>query len=185
MTALLLAEFRRVPDALSKPRGAPAAARYGLLDAFTPFPVEGMDELLDHAPKSHSGRHVHRRRGHGGAGVRHRIYSAVIDYPYNSGGRPLDAWPAFMLVPFATGILVAAICGFITFLLGAGLPRLHHPLFVVEGFERASQDRFILALARPGERRRGPPDDRILPRAPALRQSARWGRRRSMTRSSV
>ena len=43
-------------------------------------------------------------------------YSAVINYPYNSGGRPLDAWPAFMLVPFATGILVAAIAGFTTFL---------------------------------------------------------------------
>ena len=42
-------------------------------------------------------------------------YSAVIGYPYNSGGRPLDAWPAFMLVPFAIGILAAAIAGFITF----------------------------------------------------------------------
>ena len=35
-------------------------------------------------------------------------YSAVISYPYESGGRPLDAWTAFMLVPFSTGILVAA-----------------------------------------------------------------------------
>ena len=44
-------------------------------------------------------------------------YSAVINYPYNSGGRPLDAWPAFMLVPFAIGILVASIAGFIAFLM--------------------------------------------------------------------
>jgi hypothetical protein len=76
-------------------------------------------------------------------------YSAVINFPYNSGGRPLDAWPAFMLVPFATGILVAAIAGFAALLLECGLPRLHHALFAVEGFERASQDRFILALERP------------------------------------
>ena len=53
-------------------------------------------------------------------------YSAVINYPYNSGGRPLDAWPAFMLVPFAIGILVAAIAGFATLLVECGLPRLHH-----------------------------------------------------------
>ena len=44
-------------------------------------------------------------------------HSAVFSYPYNSGGRPFDAWPTFMLVPFATGILVAAIAGFITFLI--------------------------------------------------------------------
>ena len=92
------------------------------------------------------------------------IISAVINYPYNSGGRPLDAWPAFMLVPFATGILVAAIAGFAAFLIETGLPRLHHPLFAVEGFERASQDRFVLALEPPDgttQRRRR---HRLLPR---------------------
>ena len=75
-------------------------------------------------------------------------FSAVIDYPFNGGGRPLDAWPAFMLVPFATGILAAAVAGFIALLTETGLPRLHDPLFAVEGFERASQDPFILALER-------------------------------------
>jgi hypothetical protein len=78
-------------------------------------------------------------------------FSAAIDYPYNSGGRPLNSWPAFMLVPFATGILVAAIAGFAAFLAECGLPRLYHPLFAVEGFERASQDRFVLAIARPDD----------------------------------
>jgi hypothetical protein len=76
-------------------------------------------------------------------------YTAAVNYPYNSGGRPLNAWPAFMLVPFATGILGATIAGLITFLFENGLPRLHHPLFAVEGFERATQDRFFLMLALP------------------------------------
>ena len=30
-----------------------------------------------------------------------------------------------------------------------GLPRLHHPLFEIEGFERVSQDRFLLAIDPP------------------------------------
>ncbi len=76
-------------------------------------------------------------------------YSAVIDYPINCGGRPLNSWPAFMLFPFAIGILGAASAGFIALLVETGLPRLHHPLFEIPGFERASQDRFLLALEAP------------------------------------
>jgi hypothetical protein len=30
-----------------------------------------------------------------------------------------------------------------------GLPRLHHALFGIDGFERVSQDAFLLALASP------------------------------------
>jgi len=156
MTALLLAEFAdsmRFVDAARRAQGA----HYRLVDAFTPFPVEGVHELLE--PRDSRIRVAMFVGGVATAAAAYGLeyYSAVIDYPYNSGGRPLDAWPAFMLVPFATGILVAAIAGFATLLVECGLPRLHHALFAVEGFERASQDRFILALERPAaddERRR-------------------------------
>jgi hypothetical protein len=148
MTALLLAEFAdstRFVEAARRAHGA----HYRLVDAFTPFPVDGMHELLDQRKS-----HIRVAMFVGGIGMAVaayalEYYSAVINFPYNSGGRPLDAWPAFMLVPFATGILVAAIAGFAALLLECGLPRLHHALFAVEGFERASQDRFILALERP------------------------------------
>lgn len=150
MPALLLAQFAESARFVEAARRA-KRADYRLVDAFTPFPVEAMHELLD------------RRRSHirvamfiGGIAMAAlaygtEYYSAVIGYPYNSGGRPLDAWPAFMLVPFATGILVAAIAGLTTFLIECRLPRLHHALFAVEGFERASQDQFILALERPAQ----------------------------------
>ena len=97
----------------------------------------------------------------------------MIDYPYNSGGRPFDAWPAFMLVPFATGILLAAIAGFATFLIECGLPRLHDALFAVEGFERASQDRFMLALERPAG------DDECAARSSFFAAPAPWRSARS------
>ena len=52
-------------------------------------------------------------------------------------------------------MLAAALAGFVAFLVGSGLPRLHHPVFAAHGFERASQDRFFLAVAdsRGGRRR--------------------------------
>jgi ActD protein len=148
MTKVLLAEFgdsSRFVEAARRARGA----RYRLIDAFTPFPVDDINVLLEHR-----GSRIRVAMFIGGMAMALFAYgleyfSAAIDYPYNSGGRPLHAWPTFMLVPFATGILVAAIVGFTTFLIECGLPRLYHPLFAIEGFERASQDRFVLALVGP------------------------------------
>ena len=74
-------------------------------------------------------------------------YSAVVNYPLDVGGRPLNSWPVFMLVPFEVGVLAAVIAGLIAFLANCGLPALHHPVFDIVGFERASQDRFFLLVA--------------------------------------
>jgi Protein of unknown function (DUF3341) len=148
MTGLLVAAFG------DQTRFIHAAQRahhvhYRLIDACTPFPVEEVQELLDHGRS-----HVRLAMFVGGVAMAASAYgleyfSAVINYPYKSGGRPLDAWPAFMLVPFATGILLAAVCGFVCFLYEAGLPSLSHPLFAAQGFDRVSQDRFALVLERP------------------------------------
>lgn len=149
MTAVLLAEF---PQARQLKRAAGLARRrsYRLVDAMTPHYVEGLAELLDRRPSRI--RLAMFIAGVSVAALAYfagEFYTAVVNYPYNSGGRPLDAWPAFMLVPFATGILAASVAGLTTFLYECGLPRLHHPLFAVPGFERASQDRFWLMLAAP------------------------------------
>ncbi|MBV9458751.1 MAG: DUF3341 domain-containing protein [Bradyrhizobium sp.] len=145
MTQLLLAEFadqRRFVEAAR-------AVRSCIVDAYTPYPVEELP--LTHAHRESRVRPAMFAGGILMAALAYGLeyYSAVIDYPYNSGGRPLDAWPAFMLVPFATGILVAAICGFATFLFETGLPNLSNPLFAIDGFERASQDRFLLMMEFP------------------------------------
>lgn len=150
MTRLLLAEFAEAAGLVGAARQA-HRAQYRLLDAYTPFPVTGVLELLEHRRSR-----IRQAMFIGGVAMAASAYgleyfSAVINYPYNSGGRPLDAWPAFMLVPFATGILVAAICGFVAFLFETGLPSLSDPLFAIDGFERVSQDRFVLAVELPHE----------------------------------
>lgn len=148
MATLMLVEFADATHFIDAARRA-RNARYRLADAFSPFPVDGMLELLQHRPSRIRVAIFIGGIAMAAAAYGLEYFSAVINYPYNSGGRPLDAWPAFMLVPFATGILVASIAGFGRFLFECGLPRLYHPLFAVEGFERANQDRFILALERP------------------------------------
>ena len=148
MTNVLIVQFS---DSGTMLQAARESKREGtaVLDAFSPFPVEGMAELL--GATSTRLRVVMAIGGLGMAAFAFGLqyYSAAIDYPINSGGRPLNSWPAFMLVPFATGILAAAVCGFIALLWETGLPRLHHPLFEIPDFERASQDKFLLALEAP------------------------------------
>jgi len=150
MTNVLLAEFADSSRLVVAARHV-LSSHWHVLEAYTPYPVEDIAGM----PKPQVSR-IRPAMFVGGVlmavlayGVEY--YSAVINYPYNSGGRPLDAWPAFMLVPFATGILLAAVCGFARFLREGGLPRLSNPLFGIDQFARASQDRFLLAVELPHE----------------------------------
>jgi hypothetical protein len=141
----LLAEFRD-EEAL---RGAARAARehgYTRVEAYSPFPLEGMDEVIPVernwvAPAALVGGLA------GGAGTYFlQYYAAVIDYPVNYGGRPLHSWPAFIPATFEITILGAALAAVAVMLVQNGLPRLHHPLFEVPEFESASRNRFFLCL---------------------------------------
>ena len=148
MTKVLLAEFAHVRALRDAADGARHRG-YRLLDTLTPFPVEDVAGMLDGPPSKvrvfmFAGGLLIAAMALGG-----EYFTAVVNYPYNVGGRPLNSWPAFMLVPFATGILGASIAGFIRFLAETGLPRLNHPLFAVKGIERSTQDRFFLAVAAP------------------------------------
>jgi hypothetical protein len=145
---MLLAEFAQA-HRLREAAETACRRGYKLVDAFTPFPVEDVADMLESQPSKvrvfmFAGGILIAAMALGG-----EYYTVVFNYPYNAGGRPLNSWAAFMLVPFATGILGATIAGFIRFLFETGLPRLHFPLFAVEGAERASQDRFFLAIEAP------------------------------------
>lgn len=143
MTGPLLAEFRD-PETMLHAIGAVKRHRHRAIDAFTPYPIEGLAEELDVAASPI--RIIMLAGGLLVAAFAFGLqwYSAVIDYPLNSGGRPLNSWQVFVLVPFEVGIFAAALFGVIALLRSCGLPRLHHPLFEVPGFERATQDRYFL-----------------------------------------
>jgi hypothetical protein len=146
MNGPLIAEFAD-PDALRAALALIKGSEHRALDAFTPYPVEGLAEELDMPPSRI--RYAMLAGGLVVAACAFALqwYSAVIDYPMNSGGRPLNSWQVFLLVPFEVGVFAAALCGVIAFFRSCGLPRLHHPLFEIFGFERATQDHFFLLAA--------------------------------------
>jgi hypothetical protein len=117
------------------------------LDAFTPYPVEGLPELMN-VPRSHIPLWAFVGGAVGGIGiVALQLYSTTINYPINVGGRPLDSWTAFAIPGFECLILGAALAAFFGMLAGNRLPRLYHPVFNARSFSLADANRFYLLLS--------------------------------------
>ena len=141
----LLAEFSSA-DALCAAARQAREHGYTRAEAYSPFPIEGLDEVLGSgpdrvAPAALAGGLL------GGAGTYFlQWYAAVVDYPLNIGGRPLHSWPAFIPATFELTILGGALAAVIAMLALNGLPRLYHPLFEVDEFELASRNLFFLCL---------------------------------------
>jgi hypothetical protein len=140
----LMGEFPS-PDALLEAAKRMRGFGYERLEAYSPYPVEGLDAVL--------GFHDTRVRWLGliggliGAAVAFgmQVYTNH-DWPINVGGRPIYPIPAFLVVVFELTILFAVLVPVFGMLALNGLPRLHHPVFGARRFALATEDRFFLCL---------------------------------------
>jgi hypothetical protein len=145
---ILLAEFAS-PETLVCAGKAARKADFEIIDAFTPFPVPEMADILP--PDGRGIRFIMLAGGILIAGACYLLewWTAVIAYPFNAGGRALHSWPVFFLVPFEFGVLGAAVCGLAVLFFRTGLPKLHDALFESDLIGRANADGFLLAVSRP------------------------------------
>jgi hypothetical protein len=141
----LIAEFKDDQALVDAARQARSAG-YRNIDAYAPFSVDGLSDAVGFrqdriAPLALAGGIC------GGVGTYFmQWYAAVIDYPINSGGRPLHSWPAFIPATFEMTVLGAALAAFFGMLLLDGLPKLYHPIFNAHDFDLASRDRFFICI---------------------------------------
>jgi hypothetical protein len=141
----LMAEFDKPADVVAATRDAYAAG-YRYMEAYTPFPVEGLAEALGFE-RNGMARIVLLGGLIGGLGGFFMMwYSSVVHFPLDIGGRPYNSWPAFIPITFELTILVAALSAVFGMLGLNGLPRPHHPVFNVPNFALASRNRFFLCL---------------------------------------
>jgi hypothetical protein len=141
----LIAEFDSPPALLEAARGA-FAAGYRRMDAYTPYPIEGLAQALGH---HHSRLPLIVLIGGllgGTLGFSFVYWVSTAAYPLNVGGRPLNSWPAFIPVTFETTILFAAFAAVLGMLALNGLPMPYHPVFNVPRFVLASRDRYFLCI---------------------------------------
>jgi hypothetical protein len=145
MNESLVAEFESA-DALVAGAVRLCAMGYSHIEAYSPFPIAELESPIG----------VRRTRlpwvvlagGLTGAAGAYAIlwWTNAFDYPINVGGRPLQSLPAWIPIIFESMVLAAGSVAFLTALVFSGLPRLHHPIFELEGFERTTLDRFWLVV---------------------------------------
>lgn len=141
----LMAEFES-PERLLERARQTYHAGYRRLSAYSPFPIAALPAALGLRPTRLPWLVLLGGILGAVAGFSLQYYAAVIDYPWNVGGRPLNSWPSFIIVSFELTILFAAGAAALGMLLLNRLPQLYHAVFNAPRFKFASQDRFFLCV---------------------------------------
>ncbi len=141
----LMAEFDSASELVQAAHRAHQAG-YRRMDAYSPFPIEELSEAIGfHHTNVPLVVLIGGLLG-GLSGFLMQYWISAINYPENIGGRPLNSWPAFIVVTFEMTILGAALFAVLGMLALNGLPMPYHPVFNVERFAFASKDRFFLCI---------------------------------------
>ena len=141
----VVAEFDQAAALLAATAEARRAG-YRAMDAYTPYPVEGLAEELGFHRNGVPLITLLGGIAGGSFGLGMQVYSASYDYPLNVGGRPLLSWPAFVPITFELTILGACLAALFGMLALNGLPRPHHPIFETPFFAQRNASHFYLCI---------------------------------------
>ena len=141
----MMAEFDSARDLVAAARRTREEG-YHKIDAYSPFPVEGLAEEIGFRKNSVPlvvliGGLLGCMSGYG-----LQYWISAVSYPINVGGRPYNSWPAFIVVTFEMTILFAGLAAVLGMLALNGLPMPYHPVFNVPRFAFATRDRFFLII---------------------------------------
>ena len=147
----LMAEFN-TPGDLLRAGEKLRAEGYQKWEAFTPFPIHGLDKILGYRNSL-----VGWVALGGGAFMFLNIvfliwFSNAFDYPLIVGGKPMFSVP-MTFVPAYIMMIMGGALGALIGMFGVNqLPRLHHPLLFKKRFEGASRDKFVIVIGANDEK---------------------------------
>src|SRR3982075_1020572 len=140
-----MAEFDSAQDLMDAAHKTHQAG-YKKIDAYSPFPVEGLAEAIGFHKNNVPLVVLIGGLVGGLSGYLLQYWISAVSYPINVGGRPLHSWPAFIVVTFEMTILFAGLAAVLGMLALNGLPMPYHPVFNVPRFAFATKDRFFLMV---------------------------------------
>lgn len=120
-------------------------ARYEHFDAYSPYPIHGMDHAqgLKRSPIPY----VTLVAGITGCalGYLFQYWTSAVDWPVIIGGKPFNSWPAWAPVMFELTVLFAALCSVGAMFALNGLPNIKRRIFD----PRITRDKFALVIEAP------------------------------------
>jgi hypothetical protein len=141
----ILAEFDS-PAAILSAAEKVRDAGYSRWDVFTPFPIHGMDKVMN-LKNSLVGWVALA----GGAFMFLNVvgliwFANAFDYPLIVGGKPMFSVPMTFVPAYILMIMGGAVGALIGMFAFNELPRFHNPLFTSERFKLVSRDKFFLLV---------------------------------------
>ncbi len=117
---------------------------YTKTDAFTPFPVHGIDEALGIKPTVLPFMVLCAGLTGLATALTMQWWMNGVDYKYIISGKPFGITPASIPVGFELTVLFSAFTAFLGMIGLNQLPRFSNPVFTNPRFDRATNDRFFL-----------------------------------------
>jgi len=135
------------PDALMKAIPTVRASKLGTVEAYTPYPIHGIDEALGLRRSPLGGMVLVMGVLGAITALGFQYWISAIDYPIITGGKAAGSWEAFVPIMFEITVLFA------TFTAGLGmlfllnkLPYFGHPVLTSKAITGITRDRYALAL---------------------------------------
>ena len=141
----VVAEFD-TPEQLVTAARKTREAGYKRIEAYSPFPIHGLSDATGFSDERVPWIVFLSGMVGGTCGYLLQYYTATIDYPLNVGGKPFNSIPMFFPVTYELTILFSVFGAFFGMLMLNKLPQPYHGSFNTPNFERASQDKFFLAV---------------------------------------
>ncbi|WLT31291.1 quinol:electron acceptor oxidoreductase subunit ActD [Geothrix sp. PMB-07] len=140
------------PDALMQAIPKARGAQLGTVEAYTPYPIHGIDDALGHRKSPLGGMVLVMGVLGALTAFGFQYWISAIDYPIITGGKAANSWEAFIPIMFEVTVL------FSTFTAGLGmllllnkLPFFGHPVLSSKAITGITRDRYALAIEAEGE----------------------------------
>jgi mono/diheme cytochrome c family protein len=141
----LFGSAQALVDAIPRVRGRTA----GKLEAYTPYPVHGIEAALGLRRSPLGGMVLVMGLIGGAAAIAFQGWTSAVDYPVVTGGKVPFSWQAFVPILFEITVLFATFtAGLGMLLLLNRLPFFGHPMLRSKAIAGVTRDRFALAIER-------------------------------------
>jgi hypothetical protein len=141
----IMAEFNS-PGEILRAAEKVSAAGYRRWDVFTPFPIHGIDKVMNLGNSLVGWVSLALGAGAFVSVVGLIWYSNAFDYPLIVGGKPMFSVPMTFVPSYIMLILGGAVGSLVGMMAFNQLPRLNHPLLKKARFEMVSRDKFIMVI---------------------------------------